>query len=90
MQYGLYEEIICHSSHALRVSKLLICFFGPELHLPTPAQSLWDLWWTKWQQEGCTPSTSVFTYRYNSTNAPCSYFTHISLMLYTLCSGEHR
>jgi len=24
---------LCHSSHALRCSKLLICFFGPELHL---------------------------------------------------------
>lgn len=33
MQYGLYEEIVCYLSHTLRCSKLLICLFGPELHL---------------------------------------------------------
>jgi len=86
MQYGLYEEIMSFIPRP-QMQQTTNLFLWAWITSSTPAQSLWDLWWTKWQREGCTPSTSVFTCRYNSTNAPCSYFTHISLMLYTLCSG---
>jgi hypothetical protein len=34
----------------------------------------------------CLPlNTSAFTWQYHSTNAPYSYITHLSPLLYNLC-----
>jgi len=34
------------------------------------SQSVWELWWTKWQWDGVSPITSVSPCQYNSTKAP--------------------
>ena len=39
----------------------------------TPGYCIWDLWWTKQHWEKFSPSTSIFTFTYYSTNAPYSF-----------------
>jgi hypothetical protein len=44
--------------------------FTTEARGSVPAQSMWDLWWTKWHWDRFFSELSVFPCRFHSTGAP--------------------
>jgi hypothetical protein len=56
-----------------------------------PGQSMWDLWWTKWQWDSFSPSTSVFSCQFHSTGAPLlGKGQEIIIIIVIFITGSHN
>lgn len=54
-------------------------------------EPMWDLWWTEWYWYSFSPSTSVSSSNYHSTNAPySSYHSYTSDDVYELSIWQHQ